>query len=338
MRAVVIKDAYGIDNLVLEEREIPKAGPGEIVIRIKAGSLNYRDLATVEGFGRAPTEKPNLVPLSDGAGEVVEVGAGVRRVKVGDLVATSFFQGWLSGGPVPAALGTSLGGPIDGAAQEYMKLSAEGVSLAPKNLTAEEVACLPCAALTAWRGLVVEGGLKAGDTVLVQGTGGVSIFALQFAKAAGARVIVTSSSDEKLERAKALGADAFINYKKTPDWATESRKLTGGRGVDHIVEVGGADTFMQSIMAARLGGHIAVVGLLSGFMKDLNVAAIFSQNLKISGITVGSRTHFEEMTRAIEQNDIHPVIDKRFPLEEAKAAFTTMKNASHFGKIVLNIG
>ncbi len=184
---------------------------------------------------------------------------------------------------------------------------------------------------------MVEGGLKSGDTVLVQGTGGVSIFALQFAKAAGARVIVTSSSDEKLERARALGADMFINYKKTPDWATEARKLTGGRGVDHVVEVGGADTFPQSIMAIRLGGHIAVIGLLSGMTKDLNVAAIFSQNAKISGVTVGSREMVEDMVRAIEQNDIHPVIDKRYPLEEFPEALKLMQGASHFGKIVLNI-
>ena len=335
MRAMEIQGDFGIDNLKLAERDIPKAGPGQIVIRMKAASLNYRDLATIAALHGVRGQLP-LVPLSDGCGEVVEVGEGVRRVKKGDRVAPSFFQGWISGEPTMEALGTSLGGPIDGCAQDYMCLSVEGVSLAPSNLSDEEVACLPCAGLTAWRALMVEGRVKPGDTVLVQGTGGVSIFALQFAKAAGAQVIVTSSSDEKLERARGLGADMFINYAKTPDWATESRKLTDGRGVDHIVEVGGAETFQQSIMAARLGGHIAVIGLLSGMMKDLNVAAIFSQNLKISGITVGSRTMFEEMSRAIEINDIHPIIDKRFGLEDAQAAFRTMESASHFGKIVLN--
>ena len=335
MRAMEIQGEFGIDNLKLAERDIPKAGPGEIVIRMKAASLNYRDLATVAALHGIRGQLP-LVPLSDGCGEVVEVGEGVTRVKLGDRVAPSFFQGWISGEPTMQALGTSVGGPIDGCAQDYMCLSAEGVSLAPANLSDEEVACLPCAGLTAWRALMVEGRVKPGDTVLVQGTGGVSIFALQFAKAAGAQVIVTSSSDAKLERARELGADMFINYAKTPDWATESRKLTGGRGVDHIVEVGGAETFQQSIMAARLGGHIAVIGLLSGMMKDLNVAAIFSQNLKISGITVGSRTMFEEMTRAVEVNDIHPVIDKRFALEDAQEAFRTMESASHFGKIVLS--
>ena len=335
MRVMEIQGEFGIDNLKLAERDIPKAGPGEIVIRMKAASLNYRDLATVAALHGIRGQLP-LVPLSDGCGEVVEVGEGVTRVKLGDRVAPSFFQGWISGEPTMQALGTSVGGPIDGCAQDYMCLSAEGVSLAPANLSDEEVACLPCAGLTAWRALMVEGRVKPGDTVLVQGTGGVSIFALQFAKAAGAQVIVTSSSDAKLERARELGADMFINYAKTPDWATESRKLTGGRGVDHIVEVGGAETFQQSIMAARLGGHIAVIGLLSGMMKDLNVAAIFSQNLKISGITVGSRTMFEEMTRAVEVNDIHPVIDKRFALEDAQEAFRTMESASHFGKIVLS--
>lgn len=332
MRAYELQNAVGIENLKLVDREVPKAGAGEVVVRLKAASLNYRDLAIVSYMGG---EFP-FVPLSDGAGEIVEVGAGVKRVKVGDRVASSFFPHWLSGDPTPAGL-AALGSPYDGCASDYLKVSADGVTISPKNLSDEEVACLPCAAVTAWRGLVVEGKMKAGDTVLVQGTGGVSIFALQFAKAAGARVIVTSSSDEKLERARALGADEFINYKKTPNWAAEARKLTGGRGVDHVVEVGGADTFPQSIEAIRLGGHIAVIGLLSGMMKDMNVAAIFSQNAKISGVTVGSRAMVEDMFRAIEQNDIHPVIDKHFPLEEFPDALKLMQGASHFGKIVLNI-
>lgn len=331
MRALELQ-AVGIENLKLVDRAVPKAGPGEVIVRLKAASLNYRDLATVKYMGG----KMPFVPLSDGSGEITEIGAGVTRVKVGDKVAPSFFPHWISGDPKPELL-AALGGPYDGCASDYLKISAEGVTIAPKNLSHEEVATLPCAALTAWRGLFVEGRLKAGDTVLVQGTGGVSIFALQFAKMAGARVIVTSSSDEKLERAKKLGADDFINYKNTPDWEKEARKLTDGRGVDHVIEVGGADTFPRSIMAVRLGGHIAVIGLLSGMTKDVNVAAIFSQNVKISGVTVGSRAHVEDMFRAIEQNDIHPVIDKRFSLEQAQDAFHLMDGASHFGKIVLNI-
>lgn len=336
MKAMAIQGAYGLENLKPEERDVPKPGPGEVVLKMHAASLNYRDLATVSGMFGGSYPLP-LVPLSDGCGEVVEVGEGVTRVKTGDIAAPSFFQKWISGPPVLEGLATSMGGPIDGCAQEYMCLSEEALSKAPANLSPEEVACLPCAGLTAWRALVVEGGIKAGDIVLVQGTGGVSIFALQFAKACGATVIATSSSDEKLERAKALGADYLINYKATPDWATEARKLTAGRGVDHVVEVGGAETFQQSIMAARLGGHIAVIGLLSGMMKDLNVAAIFSQNLKISGITVGSRAHFEDMARAIEVSDIHPVIDKRYGLEEAVPALQMMASGGHFGKIALNI-
>lgn len=338
MRAMEIKGGFGIDNVRLAERAVPKAGPGQVVIRMKAASLNYRDLITVSGM-YGPGQKLPLVPLSDGSGEVVEVGAGVTRLKLGDRVAPGFFQGWISGGPEPERLGvTALGGALDGCAQEYLCLSEEGVSKAPANLSHEEIATLPCAALTAWRALVVEGRLKSGETVLVQGTGGVSIFALQFAKAAGARVIVTSSSDEKLERARTLGADGLINYKKTPEWAKEARRLTGGRGVDHVVEVGGAETFPQAITAARVGGHVAVIGVLSGFVKDVNLGAIMGQNIRISGITVGSRAHFEDMVRAIETNDIHPVIDKRFPLEELPAALKTMQGASHFGKIVLSIG
>ena len=335
MRAMEVQGSYGLENLKAAEREVPKPGPGQVLIKMKAASLNYRDLAIVSGFGGGYNLP--LVPLSDGAGEVAEVGDGVAHIKAGDRVCTSFFQAWQAGEPAPLALGTSLGGPIDGCAQDYMCLSADGVAKVPETISDAEAACLPCAALTAWRALVVEGGIKPGDTVLLQGTGGVSIFALQFAKSAGAEVIITSSSDEKLERAKALGADHLINYKATPDWAAEARKLTGGRGVDHVVEVGGAETFPQSIMAARLGGHIAVIGILSGLVKDLNVAAIFSSNLHINGITVGSRTQLEEMIRAMALNGIHPVIDQHFGLDEIRGALETMQGASHFGKIVLDI-
>jgi NADPH:quinone reductase-like Zn-dependent oxidoreductase len=300
---------------------------------MEAASLNYRDLATVESpmiKGRLP-----LVPLSDGCGLVSAIGPGVTRVAVGDRVAPLFFQGWLGGEPTGPALATALAGGIDGVARDQVVLSENGVSKVPAALSDEEAACLPCAALTAWRALV-EGGLKPGDVVLAQGTGGVSIFALQFAKAAGATVIITSSSDEKLERARALGADHTINYKTDPEWAKAARKLTGGRGVDHVVEVGGAGTFQQSIQAIRIGGHIAVIGVLSGMVKDLNVAAMFGANARIHGITVGSREQFEAMCRAIEANAIRPVIDKRFPLEDAQSAFRAMKAGEHFGKIVLN--
>lgn len=218
-----------------------------------------------------------------------------------------------------------------------MVLSEDGVSKVPAHLSDEQVATLPCAGLTAWRALVVEGRLKAGDTVLVQGTGGVSIFALQFAKAQGAEVIVTSSSDEKLERAKDLGADHFINYATTPEWSKPAREMTGGRGVDHIIEVGGANTFSESLKAVRLGGHISLIGVLSGFTQELSIPAMFGTNAKIQGITVGSRDHFEDMCRAIAVNGIEPVVDKTFPFDDARAAFDLMESGGHFGKIVVEI-
>ena len=333
MRAVVLEQAYGIENLKLVERPDPVPGPGQIVVDIKAASLNYRDLATVT----APSGRLPFVPCSDGAGVVSAIGEGVTRVKTGDHVAPLFFQNWFAGEPTPSALGGALGGTLDGVLQEKILLSEQGVTRVPAGYTDEDAATLPCAALTAWRGLVLQGNVKAGDVVLVQGTGGVSIFALQFAKSAGATVIVTSSSDEKLERAKRLGADHFINYKSTPDWAKEVRKLTGNRGADHIIEVGGAGTFEQSLRAVRLGGKIAVIGILGGFVKDLNVAAIFSANVFIHGITVGSREQFESMTRAIEATGIEPVIDKRFPLAEMRDAFECMKAGAHFGKIVVTL-
>jgi NADPH:quinone reductase-like Zn-dependent oxidoreductase len=333
MRAVVLEAAYGIDNLKVIERPDPTPGRGQIIVDITAATLNYRDLATVT----APSGRTPFVPCSDGAGVVSAIGEDVTRVKVGDHVAPLFFQGWLAGDPTPQALGGALGGTLDGVLQQKVLLSEQGVTPVPAGYTDEEAATLPCAALTAWRGLVVEGRVKSGDVVVVQGTGGVSIFALQFAKAAGATVIVTSSSDEKLERAKKLGADDFVNYRSTPDWAKEVRRITGGRGADHVIEVGGAGTFDQSLRAIRLGGKIAVIGILGGFVKDLNVAAIFGANAVIHGVTVGSREHFESMTRAIEAAGIKPVIDKRFSLDQSREAFESMKAGAHFGKIVLTV-
>jgi NADPH:quinone reductase-like Zn-dependent oxidoreductase len=332
MRAMVLEGGAGLDHLTLVDRPTPTPGPGEVVVRLQAASINYRDLATVTMM--APSRP--LIPLSDGAGVVEAVGEGVSRVGVGDLVTPGFFPHWTAGRPTPQRL-AALGGALDGVACEAIALTAEGVTRAPAGWSAEEAAALPCAAVTAWRGLMVEGRLTAGETVLVQGTGGVSIFALQFAKLAGARVIVTSSSDEKLERAKALGADALINYRATPDWAAAARKLTDGRGVDHVVEVGGAGTFQQSIAACALGGKIAVIGVLSGYVKDLNVAAMFSGNLQINGITVGSREHVEQMVRAIEAAKLRPVIDRRFPLEGLAEALTLMQAGGHFGKIAIEI-
>jgi NADPH:quinone reductase-like Zn-dependent oxidoreductase len=333
MRAVVLESAYGLDNLRVVEKPDPTPGAGQIVVDIKAATLNYRDLVTVtQPSGRTP-----FIPCSDGGGVVSAIGDGVTRVKVGDHVAPLFFQNWFAGEPTPEGLGGALGGTLDGVLQQKVLLSEQGVTRVPAGYTDEEAATLPCAGLTAWRGLVVQGQVKSGDVVVVQGTGGVSIFALQFAKAAGATVIATSSSDEKLERARAMGADHLVNYKATPDWAKEVRRITDRRGADHVIEVGGAGTFEQSLRAIRLGGKIAVIGILGGFVKDLNVATIFGANAFIHGVTVGSREHFESMTRAIEANGIKPVIDRRFPLEEAREAFACMQAGAHFGKIVLTM-
>jgi NADPH:quinone reductase-like Zn-dependent oxidoreductase len=333
VRAMVLESG-GLDHLRPVDRPAPRAAPGQVVVRLETASVNYRDLATA----RAPAlARSPLIPLSDGAGFVEEVGDGVTRVKLGDLVTPCFFPGWIAGPPNPAAL-AALGGVLDGCAQEAIAISAEGVVPAPKHFDAAEAATLPCAAVTAWRALMVEGRLMAGQTVLVQGTGGVSIFALQFAKLAGARVIVTSSSDEKLGRARALGADETINYRRQPEWAKAARDLTGGRGVDQVVEVGGAETLRQSINATTYGGHIAVIGVLTGAVKDLSVAEIFARNLKISGITVGSRLHAEEMVRAIEVGSLRPVIDRRFPLERLADALRLMGEGGHFGKIIIDIG
>jgi len=333
MRALVLDGEPGIDHLSVVNRPVVEPAAGQVAVTMKAASLNYRDLATVD----SPMIKARLplIPLSDGCGVVSAIGAGVKRVAVGDRVAPLFFQDWFGGEPTAAGLSTALGGALDGVARDQVVLSENGVSKVPAALSDEEVACLPCAGLTAWRALMVEGGLKPGDVVLALGTGGVSIFALQFAKAAGATVIITSSSDEKLERARALGADHTINYKTDPDWARAARKLTGGRGVDHVIEVGGAGTFQQSIQAIRVGGHVAVIGVLTGMSNDVNVASIFGANARVHGITVGSREQFEDMCRAIEANGVKPVIDKRFPLEDAQAAFRSMRAGEHFGKIVL---
>ncbi len=331
MKRLHIEGGHGLAHLKLAELPDPVPGHGEILIRMTAASLNYRDLATILfGGHRLP-----FVPLSDGCGVVEAVGPGVTRVKPGDRVIPSFFPGWQAGPPTSEALGAALGGTLDGCLTEKLVISQEGVTLAPASLTDIEAACLPCAGLTAWRALQ-DGGIKAGDVVVVQGTGGVSIFALQFARAAGATVIVTSSSDEKLARAQALGADHLINYKTTPDWAKEVRKVTGGRGADHVVEVGGAGTLLQSLNAIRIGGHVAVIGLLTGLNQEIPVNLIFGKNARISGITVGSRLMVEEMCRAVEANAIKPVVDKVLPFTHAVAALELMKSQGHFGKIALS--
>ena len=335
MRSWEIRGDFGLENLAIAEKPEPEPGPGEVVVGVRACSLNYRDLQVVRGqYG--PNIPLPLVPFSDGAGEVVAVGEGVTRFAEGDRVAGIFMQGWISGEVTPDAAATALGGAMDGMLSEKVVLSEEGLVHVPEHLSFEEASTLPCAAVTAWNGLVEKGGLKAGDTVLVQGTGGVSIFALQFAKMFGARAIATSSSDEKLERALSLGASEGINYKTTPEWDERTLELTGGRGVDHVVEVGGPDTLNGSLSAVRMGGGIYMIGVLTGIRGEVNTALILRKTIRVQGIYVGSRAMFEAMNRAISLNEMRPVIDRTFSFEEAPDALRHMESAAHFGKIVVS--
>ncbi|MFP5285789.1 MAG: zinc-dependent alcohol dehydrogenase family protein [Thermoanaerobaculia bacterium] len=336
MRAVEIRGGFGLDNLALVERPDPSPGPGQVVVRMRAASLNYRDLLTVQGKYN-PRQSLPLVPCSDGAGEVVEVGEGVTRVKPGDRVCGLFAQKWIAGEPTREKARSTLGGPLDGTLAERVVLDGEGVVRIPEHLSDEEAACLPCAAVTAWSALVTDGGVAAGDTVLVQGTGGVSLFALQFAKILAARVIATSSSDEKLARVRKLGADNVLNYQETPDWGVKAKELTGGIGVDNVVEVGGAGTLQQSLRAVRFGGTISLIGNLAGTTTEVMLTQIFMQRVRVNGIFVGHREGFEAMNRAIAHHHLRPVIDRVFPLESARAAFEHMAAGGHFGKIVIRV-
>ena len=332
MKVWQVAREWSIDGMELVDRPEPEPGPGQIVVRMRAASLNYRDLLTVQGQGGA--YKLPLIPFSDGAGEIAAVGQGVSRVAVGDRVCPMFFQSWFDGEPSASGRRLALGGTRPGVLQELLVLDAEGVTRIPDHLSFAEAATLPCAALTAWRALFDEAHLRPGQTVLVQGTGGVSIFALQFAKLAGATVIVTSSSDEKLERAKALGADHTINYRTVAEWGKAAADWTGG-GVDHIVEVGGKDTFQQSIEAARVGGTILVIGVLSGFAQQISIPSLFSKNLHVIGLSVGSRRMFENMASAIGHNHLKPVIDRTLDFTEVPDALRLMQQAGHFGKIAI---
>jgi len=336
MRAYQLSQPTGTDALVEVELPTPKPGPRQVLVKIAACSLNYRDLAIALGTYRMPT-KPSVIPLSDGAGEVVEIGAGVTRVKVGDRVAGCFFQRWIGGPPEADTHLSALGGSIDGMLRDYAVLEEHGVVKLPAHLSFEDGATLPCAAVTAWHALVEIGQLKAGDTVLVQGSGGVSIFALQFAGLFGARVIATSGSAAKAERLKTMGAEAVIDYRATPDWDKEAMKLTGGRGADITVEVGGAGTLPRSFQATRIGGRIAVIGLLTG-MAEVDPMPILRRSLRVQGLYVGNKQMFEAMNRAIEANGLKPVIDKVFPFAQAKEAYSHLKSQTHFGKIVISHG
>jgi NADPH:quinone reductase-like Zn-dependent oxidoreductase len=327
---------FGLDDLALIERSEPQPKPSEVVIKVRAVSLNYRDLLMIKGQYNPRLPLPR-VPVSDGAGEVVAVGESVTRVQVGERVMGNFFQRWIDGRPTPEKTRSALGGDVDGMLAEYVALDEKGVVRAPDNLSDEEAACLPCAALTAWNALFGEGDLQAGESVLVQGTGGVSLFALQFARMRGARVIATSSSDAKLERVRALGASETINYRTTPDWDKRVMELTNRAGVDYVVEVGGAGTLQKSLNAVKMGGTVCLIGVLAGGATDLSIFPILMKNIRVQGIYVGSRALFEEMNRAIAAHDLHPVIDRVFAFEEARAALKYMESGAHFGKVVIRV-
>ncbi len=337
MQAYEIHDGPGLDALALTERPDPTPAPGQVLLKMRAASLNYRDLLVVRGGYGGPHRPPSpIVPLSDGAGEVVALGAGVSRAKIGDRVAGAFMPGWAAGDFTREKAASALGGgDVDGVLAEYVVLPEEAVVPVPEHLSDEEAATLPCAGVTAWYSLFIGGGLKAGETVLLLGTGGVSLFALQFAKSAGARVVITSSSDEKLARARALGADETVNYKATPDWDDRVLELTGGRGVDYVVEAGGAGTLNRSLRAVRWGGQISLMGVLTGFAAEVNTAAILSKNVRVQGVYVGSREMFEGMNRAIAQNRLRPIVDRVFPFAEAREALEYLESGQHFGKIVI---
>ena len=334
MRAWQIVSPNGIDALDLSERRSPDPGPGEVKVRIRASSINYRDLGTVRDPVSRKLPYPRI-PNSDGAGEIVAVGPGVTGLSKGMRVASTFFQRWDDGQCSADAMASALGGALDGVLAEEVVLRADGVVPIPDHLSLEEAATLPCAALTAWNALAEAARVKAGDTVLLLGTGGVSIFGLQFAKLMGARPIIISSSDAKLERAKALGAAHTINYRTTPDWDRAVLDLTNGVGVDATVEVGGAGTLPKSINATRIAGTISLIGVLAG--GQIDPAQFMRRSIKMQGIYVGSRRMFQDMNRAISIAGLKPVIDQTFPFEKAKDAYHTMQAAGHFGKIVIRV-
>jgi NADPH:quinone reductase-like Zn-dependent oxidoreductase len=341
MRAYPIRQ-FGLDHLEQAELPMLQIAPGMVLIRVHAVSLNYRDLMVVKGLYNPKMELPRI-PCSDGAGEIVAIGSGVGQVKVGDRVCGIFMQRWLDGPLTAERSKAALGGDVDGMLAEYVLLAEDGVVRFPEHLSYEEGATLPCAGVTAWNALQYAGEpalpVLAGETVVIQGTGGVSIFALQFTRLLGARVVGTSSSEEKLTRAYGLGLEAGCNYKQRPEWSKWVTEVTGGKGADRIIEVGGASTFGQSLRAARVGGVIAQIGVLSGsaMSESVSLTPILHKQLRVQGIYVGSRAMFEQMNAAIERARLHPVIDRVFDFDQAREAFLHLQSASHFGKIVIRI-
>jgi NADPH:quinone reductase-like Zn-dependent oxidoreductase len=334
MKAYVITEGKGLDALQLKERDIPKPRPGEILVRMKASAINYRDLLTINfASSRGITEE--RIPNSDGAGVVEEVGEGVTVFKSGDRVVGCFFQDWIAGSITDLTMASALGGPIDGVLAEYAIFKENGALPVPAHMSLEEASTLPCAALTAWNCLIEKGGATVGSTALLLGTGGVSIFALQMAKACGIQTIVTSSSDEKLARVEKMGANEVINYRKTPDWERRVKELTGGHGVDVVVEVGGAGTLEKSVESVRVGGTISLVGVLTG--GQIDPTSIMRKSVCLQGIYVGPKNMFEKMNAALVHNHTHPVIDEVVGFSEARKAYELMESGAHFGKIVISM-
>ncbi len=336
MKCVEIVATTGIDGLRVSERATPKPGPRQVLVRMRAASLNYRDAMILSGNYARGVSLPRI-PLSDGAGEIVEVGAEVTRVKPGDRVCGTFFQRWVTGPVFPEIQDAALGGTAEGVLAEYAVLEGDGVVRFPDHLSFAEAATLPCAGLTAWHGLFEAGGLRAGDTALLLGTGGVSVLGMQFARAAGARAIITSSSDDKLARAKELGASGTINYAKNASWAAMAREMTEGRGVDCVLDVAGGASTKGALEALRHGGHLAIIGGRSGPGGELDRRFILQKGLRVSGINVGSRAMFEAMNRAIAVARLKPVVDRSYALADSVAAYRDFLTGKHFGKIVITI-
>jgi NADPH:quinone reductase-like Zn-dependent oxidoreductase len=328
-----LADGFGIDHLRRVERPEATPAPGEVVVDLAAASLNYRDLLMVQG-AYDPRQPLPLVPCSDGAGTVTAVGPGVERVAVGDRVCPLFAPRWLGGEPTRERLRTTLGGPLDGTLQRRLTIAAEGVVRLPEEIPDREAACLPCAALTAWSALVTHGQVGPGDTVLVLGTGGVALFALQIARLLGARVFVTSSSDARLERARELGAEQGINYRQDPAWGRTARRLAG-QGVDHVVELGGAPTLEQSLEAVRIGGTVSLIGNVAGNRAELSVVPAFMKQVRLQGVLVGHRDAFERMLAAFAAHRVRPVVDTVVPFAEAPQAFARLGRGGAFGKVVV---
>lgn len=336
MRVFQIQGDWGLDNLTLSERSEPVCGDGQVIVAMRMASLNARDLIVPDrGYGRATGTLP-LIPVSDGVGEVVEIGAGVTRVAVGDRVCPTYFQDWVNGAPTPERFSSALGGPLDGVMADRVCLSEAGVVKVPEYLSDAEAATLPCAALTAWSAIVTHGQTCASDKVLIQGTGSVALFALAFAKLHGAHVTVISSSDEKLARVTQMGADATINYRTDPDWARTSRSLTADRGgYDNIIELGGALTLPLSLRAVRPGGTLSMIGVLSGLNIEASLGPIVARQVRLQGVTVGHRDGFEAMLRAMAQHTVRPVLGETFTFEDLKNAMDHLRSGGHFGKTLI---